>query len=514
MKNGFSRFLALLVCLSMTLPLAGCSQGTENAAENTANDAAATPDAPTDVDPTAVPEEEEEYVDHRFDGFDYDGRAFRIQSSADATDATNANEFIEGSGSLNGEIVNDAVFERNALAEQLLNIKLEFTESDYTYSNAESSIRTFIMAGDDLYDLIINDDRSLIALTDENIFYNLAKHGDNFDYNQSYWYTDTMDDLVLVPGHSYVMAGDFFLDCLASAHCLFYNKQLCENSYGDPEYLDNVVLEGTWTYDKMTQTLNENYVDLNGDGVRQEGDQFGMYAHDYWGCLIAFVGSAGIDFIDRSGDEPVISFNNDRSVAYAEALNTLYRCDGNLVGIKESSDMNMGLRNLFGNKLSLICLYQRLNDLSKMREFEFDVGPIPYPKLYETDKYFTSIHDTTEMGAIPITSPDIDFDTVCIEVLNRETSKGVIPVYYDQALKTKYSADLKVAQMIDLIHDNFGSSFVLCYNQALGDSMLQMFTDLVNADSTDFASAYKRKEKVMKKMCDKMVSAIIANDEG
>ena len=515
MTSKFSRILAILLCLAMTLPLAACSQGTDNAADDTGTvNEAANATAAGDVEAEAAPEEEEEFVDHRFDGVNYDGRSFRIQSSADSTDATNANEFIEGSGSLNGEIVNDAVFERNAEAEELLNIKLEFTQSDYTYSNAESSIRTFVMAGDDLYDLIINDDRSLIALTDENIFYNLANHGENFDLTRSYWYTDTMDDLVLVPGHSYVMAGDFFLDCLASAHCLFYNKQLCENAYGDPEYLDNIVLEGGWTYDKMTQTLNENYVDLNGDGVRQEGDQFGMYAHDYWGCLIAFVGSAGIDFIDRSGDEPVISFNNDRSVAYAEALNTLYRCDGNLVGIKDSSDMNMGLRNLFGNKLSLICLYQRLNDLSKMREFEFDVGPIPYPKLYETDKYFTSIHDTTEMGAIPITSPDINFDTVCIEVLSRETAKGVIPVYYDQALKTKYSADLKVAQMIDLIHDNFGSSFVLCYNQALGDSMLQMFTDLVGADSTDFASVYKRKEKVLKKMCDKMVNAILANDEG
>ena len=85
-----------------------------------------------------------------------------------------------------------------------------------------------------------------------------------------------MDDIVLVPGHSYVMAGDFFLDCLASAHCLFYNKQLCDDAYGAPEYLDNIVLEGGWTYEKMTQTLNENYVDLNGDGVRQEGDQFGI----------------------------------------------------------------------------------------------------------------------------------------------------------------------------------------------------------------------------------------------
>ena len=316
MKNRPNRMLSLLLCLCLILPFAGCSQGTDNASSDTETA------APSGADPAepAAAEEEEEYVDHRFDGYDYEGRAFRIQSSADATDATNANEFIEGSGSLNGEIVNDAVFERNAEAEELLNIKLEFTQSDYTYSNAESSIRTFVMAGDDLYDLIINDDRSLVALTDENIFYNLANYGQNFDLTRPYWYTDTMDDIVLVPGHSYVMAGDFFLDCLASAHCLFYNKQLCEDAYGDPEYLDNIVLEGKWTYDKMTQTLNENYIDLNGDGKRQEGDQFGMYAHDYWGCLIAFVGSAGIDFIDRSGEEPVISFNNDRSVAYAEAF--------------------------------------------------------------------------------------------------------------------------------------------------------------------------------------------------
>ena len=184
------------------------------------------------------------------------------------------------------------------------------------------------------------------------------------------------------------------------------------------------------------------------------------------------------------------------------------------MGITESADMNMGLRNLFENKLSLICLYQRLNDISKMRDFEFDVGPIPYPKLYESDRYFTSIHDTTEMGAIPITSPDIDFDTVCIEVLSRETAKILIPVYYDQALKVKYSADQKVAQMIDLIHDNFGSSFALCYDYSLGDSMVHMFADLVAADSTDFVSAYKKKEKVMKKTFEKMVDRIMENDEG
>ena len=34
MKNAMIRVLALLLCLSMTVPLAGCSQGTENAAND------------------------------------------------------------------------------------------------------------------------------------------------------------------------------------------------------------------------------------------------------------------------------------------------------------------------------------------------------------------------------------------------------------------------------------------------------------------------------------------------
>ena len=120
MKNRPNRMLSLLLCLCLILPFAGCSQGTENASADTETA------APSGADPAepAAAEEEEEYVDHRFDGYDYEGRAFRIQSSADATDATNANEFIEGSGSLNGEIVNDAVFERNAEVEELLNVHI------------------------------------------------------------------------------------------------------------------------------------------------------------------------------------------------------------------------------------------------------------------------------------------------------------------------------------------------------------------------------------------------------
>ncbi len=366
------------------------------------------------------------------------------------------------------------------------------------------------MSGDDLYDLIINDCRSIIALTDENIIYNIA-NVENFDYSKDYWYSDTMDDLVLVPDHMYLLAGDYFMDVLRSCHCLFYNKRICENFYGDPEYISGLVIDGTWTYENATKIVHENYIDLNGDGKAAEGDQFGMAAHDYWGNLIAFVGSAGIQFIDRSGAVPVMDFNNDYSVAFLEALNTLYHDPGVLVGIKDSADNNLGLRNLFGAGQALIVVYQRLNDLSKMREFDFDIGPIPYPKVYESGRYFTSIHDTTEMGAIPNTCSDIDFVSACIEVLCRETSKEVVSTYYEVALKVKYSTDENAARMLDIIHDNFGSSFVMAYNNCLGDFMLQSFTGRVEANSTDFASNYDKGIASATKKLDKMIEAIEEN---
>ena len=236
-----------------------------------------------------------------------------------------------------------------------------------------------------------------------------------------------------------------------------------------------------------------------------------MAAYGTWGSLIPFIGSAGIQFIDRSSGTPEFCFNNERSVAYIEALNTLYWSDGVINDIVDHTDFNLGLRNLFGASQALIVCYQRLNDLSKMRDFDFDIGVIPYPKLTEEDKYYTSIHDTTEMGAIPITATDMDFITTALEVLNRETSKTVMTEYYDVALKVKYSTDKKSAEMIDLIHDSFGSCFPLAYDMSLNEIMLHSFADPVAKKSADFASTYDSKISSAESKLAAMIEGVEAN---
>lgn len=500
MNRHFVRLVSLFLIFAFMAVIASCSDkpaGTDDEIDTLATEADA---------------ETEEPRDTRFDGVNFEGRDFRVYTSADATDATNANEMIEGTGQLNGDIVNDAVFNRNLAVKELLNINYVFTQSNLTYSNAEAEIRKMVMAASDDYDVMINDVRSFAALTDENMFINIA-NAENFDYSKKYWYGAAMEDLQIIPGMMYIMAGDYFMDVIASCHSLFYNKNLIDSYYDDPDYIYEMVLAGKWTYENMTLIIENTYNDLNGDGKANEGDQFGLSVHGTWGAAIPFIGSSGIKFIDRSSGLPVFAFNNERTVKYIEALNKVFWNVGTLTSIKDNADMAMGLRNLFGSELSVIIGYNRLGDLKKMRDItNFEIGVIPYPKLLEPENYTTSIHDTTEMGVIPITSLDFGFVTTVLEVLNRETSVMLMPHYYETALKVKYITDSLSATMIDIIHDNFGSTFPLAYDNSLNGIMMVCLSDLLAAKSTDFASAYAKREPTALINLEKMITAIQENN--
>jgi hypothetical protein len=244
MNQNIRRILSLLFILTFIVSVISC------AGKPAGSDSVVVTPAPEDTAGTGEP------VDTRFDGVDFEGRDFRVFTSADATDATNANEMIEGSGELNGDVVNDAVFNRNAYVKELLNINYVFTQAKLTYTNAESEVRKMVMSASDDYDVMINDVRSFAALTDENMFINIA-NAENFDYSKKYWYTACMEDLQIIPGKSYIMAGDYFMDVIASCHSLFYNKNIIESYYGDPNYIYELVLDGVWTYENMAKIVEE-----------------------------------------------------------------------------------------------------------------------------------------------------------------------------------------------------------------------------------------------------------------
>ncbi len=505
-KQRLTALFALLLCAGVATASCGDASGDTKTTE------AATADTTAAVTETSEPDP--------FADFDYGGEEIRIFTSINvASGVGNSNYLIEGPEEETGDVVNDSALIRNRTVEELLNVDLVFTQLDKDYNTCGGEISKFIAAGEDIYDIVINDLFPLATLSVEGNFFNVAD-APHVDYSQTYWYDGYMSDLSLDGGkHKYIMAGDFFIDVLRSAHALYFNKSLLASIYDDGDVLYNEVLNGTWTYDKMLSYTSEAYRDLNGNGKADADDQFGLVLMQVWGPSIPFIISADLDYVELNADNTLsLAMNNERCVELLIKLNEIFYdpATGNALDIYASStDQDGDTNRHFKSGRALILGYNRLGSFDDLRDMEDEVGILPYPKFDEQqEKYVSSSHDTTEIGVIPVTSSKFDMTCAVLEVLNRETQKIVLPAYYETGLKVKYSRDDLSSQMIDIIHDNIGDSFALAYSSYCSDVFLKStFYEPLYAKKTDFVSNYVKKEKAGQKRLNKMVEAFNAIEQ-
>lgn len=478
--------LAALMVAGTTAVFTGCGETEEDPVSTEAKDSAATNEAST------VEE------DHRFDNVNYKDRPFRIYTSTNvaSTGMGNSNFLIEGTGETDGGLVNDAVLERNIAVEDLLGIKLEFAQVNVDYNGVPADIRRFTTSGTDEFDLVINDLFPFASLSIEGNFRNTLEPECVFDFDRDYWYNDYMEDLRLMNGYQYLLAGDYFIDIIRSAHLLLLNKDIYIDHYNsDPDQLYDIVTNFEWTYAKMNELITDMYVDKNNDGEVNKGDQFGYMNVEFWGGSIAHTISGNPNFItrDEDGIPTVVLSEGDRSNQLASAMSKIFNNDSSSINLTPETE----ILQAFTEDECLIVGYQRLGSLENetLRQMEGDIAVLPYPMLFAEDrKYTTSTHDTTEVGAILTTSTDLEFISTVVEVLNRETSTRLIPKYYKEGLQVQCVDDPKSAAMIDIIHDNFDNSFALAYNNALGSVMLNAFCNAM-MDKREFSVVYKSGEK-------------------
>ncbi len=494
-QKSLSLLLAVLMLLSVAAVFAGCG---------------ADPDAPSTQ--TTAPlgnESESSGEDHRFDGVNYEGREFRIYTSTNIASAGmgNSNFLIEGTGETDGSLVNDAVLERNIRVEDLLGVKLVFTQTDLVYNQVAADIRTLTQSGDDEYDLVINDIYGYAELIIEGNFRNVLEPECVFDFERAYWYKDYMEDLRFMDGYQYILAGDYFADIIRGAHLLLLNKQMYLDHYNrEADELYDVVTNFEWTYEKMNEIISDMYVDKNLNGAKDKGDQYGFMEPEFWGGSIPFSVSGNPTFISRDEDgiPTIVVHEGDRANQLAASMSMVFNNDSSSIGKTADGD----LLTAFTQGECLILGYQRLGSLenSILRQMESDTAVLPYPMLFASDKkYTTSAHDTTEMGAILATSTDLAFISTVVEVLNRESANILMPRYYKEGLQVQCVDDARAAAMIDIIHDNFDNSFILAYNLTLGSTILQAFSDAMS-QKREFAAIFNdRKAGTANKLLQKKI---------
>ncbi|HPE95413.1 MAG TPA: extracellular solute-binding protein, partial [Bacillota bacterium] len=156
-----------------------------------------------------------------------------------------------GAEELNNELINDAVFNRNALVEDKFNIDIQA----YATSSSEN-INTIISneIGSNLYtyDVVMPIMNDMVSAAADGYFYDLfdSEITADLDLSKEWWDQKAVADLSI--GDSlYFTTGYMSILDNECTQVLIFNKTLVKNNELESPY--TLVKSGDWTYDKMME---------------------------------------------------------------------------------------------------------------------------------------------------------------------------------------------------------------------------------------------------------------------
>ena len=144
-------------------------------------------------------------------------------------------------------------------------------------------------------------------------------------------------------------------------------------------------------------------------------------------------------------------------------------------------------------------------------DLKSDFMVLPYPKLDENQKnYGTRIQDALQIWGIPIdiNGEKLSAASAVLEALGYESRNSVTPVYFDNALKGRYTRDDESKDMMDLIKDSVFLSFEMIYNNYIG-SPCYTLRNMLGVQSRDFMSYWSKREQLINEAFNTVIERLI-----
>ncbi len=251
------RIIAALLFSALLISYVSCGSQTESD-ETTI--------AARSVESTAPEEDDYGYVDPGLPEKDYEGRAFNILYPE--WSLYNNYYFAEEN---NGEVVNDALYDRARRVEEYFNIDFSYITLGYI-ETIYPAVQKVVAAGMSEYDLVLtHNSTSLTGYVTEGIVANWNSVP-SIDLDKPYW-NQSVRESFEVKGILPFMSSDYILPDVNS---IFFNKGLIEQYSLENPY--ELVESGVWTWDKLRELASGSAADLNGDSIMDDQDQYGFVA--------------------------------------------------------------------------------------------------------------------------------------------------------------------------------------------------------------------------------------------
>jgi len=413
----------------------------------------------------------------------------------------------------NGEIVNDAIFFRQVAVEDRLNLKINTHDMPGEWdqwSKYFPSFKKSIMSGLGAYDLISGFQVCMVSTVGDGLYKDLNKIG-HLDLSKPWW-TKKINDEMTVNSKIYLATGDISVVMWESIYALMFNKNMMRD-WGVPN-LYQLVNSGEWTLAKLIELTRDITQDVDGNGKYDKNDLYGF------GTMIGnFTDNYYVAF-----DIPVTKWDENGYPYLTENCEKMYQLNdivyaflnGNVSVFspeeKDASLVNILEPMFFSDRLMIMPTF--LGDIKNMREMDTDFGIIPYPKWDKNQKeYLTTSHGGFNVFGVPEDVKNPDMSGAVLEALCAESSRTVVPAFYETVLKSKFARDEESAEMLDIIRNGLAATFGYLYMVPIGQGAKNgwgpglILRESLRPGGTDYATYYEKYESIFNSNLEKIIDA-------
>ncbi len=374
---------------------------------------------------------------------------------------------------LNGELLNDAIYERNSRITEKYNCAITVAGEK---SIDAPLVQKYVMAGDTQYDIMLQRDYEVSKSAPYIMPWNDMPY---IEFQEEWWYP-LATDVFRFGGNLYAAANSISLSCVSRASGFAFNKKVYDDmGLGGSMY--DYVYDNQWTLDTFSMLAKTAYRDLNGDGAMDEDDLYGIGHSSYKEIFARLTNGSGVSFITR--DEtgyPVFTLATDE-VAIDKLMKILdIATDKGAYNNpdKTNADNATAWGNLFEDtSLFRLCHAKAMG--STFRDAEVEYGFMPNPKYDENQDRYYSTTWAFEIMTLPNTLPADRVENIglILEALSRDSHETVLETYKEDAVKTKYAQDEDSLAMLDIAFNSisFDLGLVLWEGNVANPLILEIY---------------------------------------
>ncbi len=402
---------------------------------------------------------------------------------------------------LTGEIVNDAIYNRNLETERRLGVTLNWVGTLGNFDNQKNFISkalNSISSGGD-YDIFAGYSMTGATLAVNGYAQDLRSLN-YLDFDMPWW-PESLIGKATIGDKLYFASGDISTNMLHMMYAVFFNKQMIANlMLEDPYALTD---EGKWTYGKMFEMASGVYSDLNGDNRSDSNDRFGFCTAAIH--FDAFFTGAGLNTVEKeAGDRLIVSptFNSENTVKLLEDVCKFMWDSGDALYGQTGAAFVLN-ETLFTMDRSYMALRRR-------EELTFEYGIVPVPKFDEAqEQYVTCLGFPYTMYTISVASKNPDIAAATLECLSSEGYRKTTPMLFETTMKYKYTTDNDSARMYDIIRESISIDIGRIFTTELNNLSYSIFRSACqNNAASSWAASYRGNGIVFQGLLEKINTSL------